>query len=231
MARATSAVSSDRVWSRASNDHAMSKNLFFLMISFWTTLGIASSAIAANMAIAAHLPLGWMLTIGVLVVSLVGVTIAMASDNPVFSLLGYAMVTIPFGLLLGPVVTHYTSASVVKVLLVSGGMTATLGLVGAVLPDSLDSWGGPLFGGISVLLLGLFIIPIAGAFGLPIEGALRFWDWVGVVLFSGYLIYDFNRAARVQRTHDNAIDVALAVYLDFANIFIRLLELTGVKKD
>ncbi len=36
---------------------------------------------------------------------------------------------------------------------------------------------------------------------------------------------------RVERTHDNAIDCAVAVYLDFANLFIRLLSLFGARKD
>jgi FtsH-binding integral membrane protein len=36
---------------------------------------------------------------------------------------------------------------------------------------------------------------------------------------------------RVPFTADNAIDCALAVYLDFINIFIRLLELSGTKKS
>jgi len=45
------------------------------------------------------------------------------------------------------------------------------------------------------------------------------------------VIYDLNRAMRLQRTMNNAIDVSVQVFLDFINIFIRILSLMGgVKK-
>lgn len=218
------------VWERESSGReGMSKRAFAMLLTFWTAFGIAASAAASY--ISYEWQPGWLLVIGTLVASIAGVVIALKSDNPVFSFLGYMLLAIPYGLLLGPVVALYTNASVFKILLVTTGMVVGLGVIGAVWPRSLESWGAWLFGALLVLLLGSVVTMIAGAFGVQVQGAMRLWDWVGVGLFSAYVIYDLNRAMRVERTHDNAIDCALAVYLDFANLFIRLLSLFGAKKD
>ena len=69
-----------------------------------------------------------------------------------------------------------------------------------------------------------------GMFGLPVDGAMTALDWIGVVIFGGLVIFDLNRAVRLPHTLDNAIDRAMAIYLDFINIFLRLLSLMGQKK-
>lgn len=224
-----SASLSSSIWDRTSGSHAMSKNLFAFLVSFWTAVGIGSSAVAAS------LTMTWQLSIwaylGLAIIPFVGILIAMKSDNPVVSLVGYAMVTIPFGMITGPLVALYTAASVAKVFMITTGMVVVLGVIGAVYPKSLESWGIWLFGGLLVLIFGQFGVMIAAAFGVNVGGAMTVFDWIGVVLFSAYVIYDLNRAMRVERTHDNAIDCAVAVYLDFANLFIRLLSLLGNRKD
>ena len=219
----------EAVWDREGRDHTLSRNTFNLLLCGWTGAGIASSAIAANVSL--HWPMKWQLLLGTFLIALIGVFTAMFSKNPVISLLGYAMVTIPFGLMLGPVVALYTAASVVKVFAITVAMVAVLGVVGAVIPESLEGWAPFLFGGLVLLLLASLFVPIAGFFGLPVEGALTWLDWLGVFLFGGYVIFDFNRAQHVERTVDNSIDCALAVYLDFANLFIRLLSIMGNHND
>lgn len=225
-----SSMSSSSVWEREGGSHSMSKNLFAFLVCFWTAAGVGSSAVAASFT--TDWRPGWLVFLLVgLVVPIAGIFIALGSGNPLVSLLGYALVTIPFGLVAGPMVGTYTTASVVKILGVTTAIVVTLGIVGAVYPKSLESWGVWLFGGLLIIFFGQFGIAIAGMLGANVGGALTVWDWVGIVLFCGYVIYDLNRAMRIERTHDNAIDCALAVYLDFANIFVRLLRLYGTKKD
>ena len=220
---------SGSVWEREGAEHGMNKNAFVALVSFWTASGIAASAWAATISLTWQV--GWPLLLGVSASSILGVVIALISKNPMISIVGYAMVCLPLGLLLGPVVAMYTVASVVKVFMITTGMVLALGLVGTVIPDSLESWGSYLFGGLLILLLGSFLVPIAGFFGIPVKGAMTMFDWFGVILFGGYVVYDMNRAMRVERTLDNSIDCAVAMYLDFINLFVRLLSLTGQKKD
>ncbi len=215
---------SKSVWGRDGGTHAMSQRFFNVMLCFWTAVGIASSAVAASVSLT--WTLGWGLLLGTFAIAVIGILIALRSDEPIISLLGYAMVTIPFGLMLGPLVGATATAVVIKAFFITTAMVVVLGVMGALIPKSLESWAPYLFGGLCLLILGLLFVPLAAAFGLPVEGALTWMDWAGIVLFGFYVIFDLNRAQRVQRTHDNAIDCALAVYLDFVNIFIRVLALS-----
>ncbi|MDX1974400.1 MAG: Bax inhibitor-1 family protein [Rickettsiales bacterium] len=238
------------VWERGGASE-ISRNQFVLLMGFFTFLGLGLTAVLAYfttgwMHIVPAVEEGgkatyawagpinfWLFWVGVLVTSIIGIFIALGSDKPAVSLIGYALVAGPFGLLLGPVVGMYTAMSIVKVIIVTGGVTGVLTLIGAIIPESLENWGGWLFGGLLILLFGSLGVPLLGLLipGFPVQGALTFLDWVGVFLFSAYIIFDMNRAMRVPATVDNAIDCALALYLDIINLFIRLLEIMGQKKD
>ena len=56
----------------------------------------------------------------------------------------------------------------------------------------------------------------------------KWWDWVVALLFCGYIGYDWAEAQNNAKTLDNAIDSAVALYLDIINLFLRLL---GSSKD
>lgn len=220
------------VWERLSYDsEAMSRRTFVMLLTFWVAAGIGVSAACA--VISLDWQLSWPLFVFGLVTTLAGVLISGVSLHPALSLLGYAMIVVPFGLMTGPIVAHYTTASVFKVLAVTGGMVVGLGIVGAIWPRSLQHWGVWLFGMLLALLLGMIVTIVASSFGMQIEGAMRFWDWAAVALFSGFVIFDLNRAMHVERTHNNALHCAVAIYLDFINIFYHLLSLFGTpaKKD
>jgi FtsH-binding integral membrane protein len=117
-------------------------------------------------------------------------------------------------------------------MVVTGVLVGTLAFIGATIPDSLEHWGSYLFAGLMALLVAQFMAPIALWFGviLPDGFVMTALDWVGIVLFSGYVIYDMNRAQRVAPTLDNAVDCSLDLYLDILNLFIRLLSIMGQKK-
>jgi uncharacterized protein len=216
------------VWERSGAD-TISKNLYSLMICVWTAFGIGLSAVGSYLSL--DMKLSWPLVIMVLIVSFAGIFVAESSENPLISLIGYSMVAIPFGFMLGPVVAHYTTVSVMKVFVITSAVVTVLGLIGAFIPDSLDSWGGPLMALLLCSIVGYLIVPFSGFFGIPIETGLNILDWGTLLVFGGVILYDLNRAMRIPYTHDNAIDVALGVYLDWVNFFIRLLRLFGILKS
>lgn len=217
----------DRVWKRGNvwsreRTGTLSQRTYATMIAFWSAVGIAASAVAAYYSQA--WPLSLPLLVGALVLAIAGSIIALQSDQPAISVLGYMLVAIPFGLTTGPVVALYTEASVIRIFLITLALVVSLGIAGAVYPGNLESWGRWLLSG----LLSLLLISVA-AFFLRIS--ITALDWAGVIIFSGYVVYDLNRAMHIPYTHDNAIDSALAIYLDFINIFLRLLELYGKAKE
>ena len=56
-------------------------------------------------------------------------------------------------------------------------------------------------------------------------------DYVMVVIFAGYIGFDWAKAQAYPKTLDNAIDSAADIYVDIVNIFIRILSIMGNKKD
>lgn len=219
------------VWNRTGANE-MSKQAYAFLLAAFTAIGIAFCAAASTLSHDWDLK-SWSLWqfigffVGILVAAIAGSVIANKSDNPIISSFGFTLVAGPFGLMLGPVVAEYTTASVLRVLTLTVLMTVTLGVVGAVTPKDLSSWANWLFGGLLILLLGLFAVPIMSVIGLPVDGAMTFLDWAGLVLFGAFVIFDLNRAMRIPYTLDNAIDCALAVFVDMVNIFIRLLAIMG----
>ena len=57
------------------------------------------------------------------------------------------------------------------------------------------------------------------------------YEYVFVGIFSLYIGYDWARANTCARTVDNAIDLAANLYLDIINLFLRILEIMGKRKD
>ena len=51
--------------------------------------------------------------------------------------------------------------------------------------------------------------------------------WIGAVVFSVYIAYDFHRAQAFPKTLDNAVDSALDIYLDIINLFLKILRILG----
>ncbi len=52
-------------------------------------------------------------------------------------------------------------------------------------------------------------------------------DWVVVLIFCGYIGYDWGRANQIPKTLDNAVDSAAALYMDIINLFLRILRILG----
>lgn len=216
----------DSLWERAGTDE-MSKNLYILSICSFTGFGIIVSMFVAQFTLSMQMT--WPFALFVLALGIGGIFVAYGSDKPLVSLLGYMMVAVPYGALLGPLLNLYVKASIVEAFFVTTIYVAIFGLIGAVIPDTLDSWAKWIIGGLLVALTGYFVIPLAGFFGLPIAGALGLWDWAIIALFAFIIMYDFNKALRIPFTLDNSIDVALAIYLDWFNVFVRYLSNKGKK--
>ncbi len=225
------ATTTSTVWDRMDKgrDHAMGERAFIGMISFWTLAGLAFSGALAYVTPAA-LAHNTLALIGLSLVPFIGIYLTARSKNPFVSALGYALVAGPFGALLGPVTAQYPHANLLRVLAMTGGITLVFGTIGVVSPKSLAHWGGWLLAALVALIMGMLFVPIIALMGLPIRGALTAIDAIAVFLFSGFIVYDMNRAMRLERTHDNAIDVAASLYLDVLNLLLHLLPFSG-KKD
>jgi FtsH-binding integral membrane protein len=214
--------------------------IFLRAVYGWMCVGLAITAgtawlIAGSpaivMAIATNRLLFWALMgaqLGLVFVLAARVDKLAASTAAMLFVLYSALtgVTISFVLL------AYTGESVANTFLVTAGMFGSLAAYGTVTKRSLAGLGSFLFMG----LIGVVLASIVGIFWH--SDALQFViSFIGVIVFSGLAAYDAQRlkamalASPGGQTGSYAIVGALALYLDFINLFLFLLRFTGSRRD
>jgi len=111
------------------------------------------------------------------------------------------------------------SAVIVKALLATVLMFGAAGAIGWTTKRSLEGMRGFL----SITLIGMIIVGVIGIFVPWGSGFEMIYSGIGVILFSGYAMYDFQRIKMYPE--DRYIDAALGLYLDIFNLFIFILRL------
>jgi FtsH-binding integral membrane protein len=143
---------------------------------------------------------------------------------------GYAAL---MGLSLAGVFLVYTGVSVARVFFITAATFAAMSLYGYTTRRDLSQFGSFLFMGlIGIVLASLVNIFIASS-------ALQFAiSVIGVVVFTGLTAWDTQRIKEIYLASDagdvlakKALMGALALYLDFINLFVLLLQLTGQRRD
>ena len=137
------------------------------------------------------------------------------------------------GLSLAGIFLVYTGASVARVFFISAATFAAMSLYGYTTRRDLSQFGSFLFMGlIGIILASLVNIFIASS-------ALQFAiSVIGVLVFTGLTASDTQRFKEVYLESDpgdvlakKALMGALTLYLDFINLFVMLLQLTGQRRE
>jgi FtsH-binding integral membrane protein len=157
--------------------------------------------------------------IGYVVCTFAGIYTFQKSSNPLVSFLGYNLVVGPIGLLLVLALAGVPALIVYRALIATAGVTGTMMMLGTLFPAFFLGLGRTLFIALTIGLLAQLGLMLFGM-GVP-----TFFDGLFVLIFSGYIGYDWARANRLPKTLDNAIDSAAALYLDIINLFLRLLRM------
>ena len=132
------------------------------------------------------------------------------------------------GVTLSAILLVYTGESVTMTFVVTAGMFGALALFGSTTKRSLAGAGQFFMMG----LVGLILASLIGMFWH--NDALQFLiSVVGVIVFTGLTAYDAQRLRQMAfqlpdgQLAGYAIVGALSLYLDFINLFLMLLRLTG----
>jgi hypothetical protein len=127
----------------------------------------------------------------------------------------------------------YTGTSIARVFFITAATFGAMSLYGYTTRSDLSSFG-------SFLLMGLIGIVIASIVNIFIESsALQFAiSIIGVIVFVGLTAYDTQRIKEMYLESDTdeiagkkAVLGALALYLDFINLFMLLLQLFGQRRQ
>ncbi len=217
----------EAVWSRGRDTRdTMTLRGYVGVLSFFTTYGLALASAVAYLTLAWQPTLVSFLLVG-LVVPFAGIFIAHRSDNWLVSLFGYTLLVLGLGAVTGPAVAMYKANVVMTALLATSGVTVVMSLAGILYPKSLESWGSYLFGALLALLFVRIAQLVMLSLGYPSFGYMPLIEYGAAVLFSLYIVYDWNRAVRLSRTLDNAVDCAMAIFLDVINLFLTMLRIFG----
>jgi len=152
-----------------------------------------------------------------------GIMLFTKSSKPFYSFIGYNLVVIPFGTIVAMVLVNYDKAVISEAIRLTGAVTAVMMILGSIFPAFFKGIGRALF----FALIAVIIVEMIEVFILGIHHDIL--DWAVVLIFSGYIGYDWARANSIPRTVDNAIDSAAALYMDIINLFLRLVRILGRK--
>ena len=136
------------------------------------------------------------------------------------------------GVTLATVFAVFELSSIIYLFVISALVFGVFAIIGYKTNKDLSSWGTYitvfLIAGIVLSVINLFIIKSPG-FDLLI-------DWLILALFCGVTIYDINKIKMLQNIPEINqekiyIYCAMQLYLDFINIFLRILSIFGKRRD
>ncbi len=129
----------------------------------------------------------------------------------------------------------YTMTSIASVFFITAGTFAAMSLVGYFTKKDLSGLGRILF----MALIGLVIATLVNVFLLKDAGFGLIVSYVGVLIFVGLTAYDTQKIKNMLVEADDvsaeaqkiALMGALALYLDFINLFLYLLRIFGSSRE
>ncbi|EIJ82144.1 YetJ [Bacillus methanolicus PB1] len=130
-----------------------------------------------------------------------------------------------------PVVEHYLATVGANAVLMAIGTTTVvftgLAVYASVTKRDLSFLGGMLF----AALLALIAIGIFNIFWPLSSTGMLAYSFIGVLVFSGHVLFDFNRMKHYGVSPEEVPLMALNLYFDFVNLFINILNANETKRN
>lgn len=141
----------------------------------------------------------------------------------------YVLYSILTGLTLSTIFIAFKMSSIIFVFGITSIMFAIMSLIGTITKIDLTKLGTILFMGLIGIIIASLINIFIGSqvFDLGIT-------IIGIIIFTLYIAYDVQKIKYIATNLDEdkaAIICAFELYLDFINLFIKLLRLFGKSKD
>ena len=177
-----------------------------------------------------------MLFFGLLMAELVVVMVLTAAINrlaPAVAGLAFVFYAALNGVTLSILMLVYTASSIAETFVITAAMFGAMTLFGLTTHRDLTKLG-------SLLIMGLFGLILATVFNLFFQNPLVYWitTYAGILIFIGLIAYDTQKlktmslavGADGEVSQKASILGALALYLDFINLFLLLLRIFGRRK-
>lgn len=214
----------------------------FAKVFGWMFIGLLVTAITAFFTVSSPTILATILTnnfywIGLLIAEVVLVIVLtarihkMSKTTAMISFLLYSFIN---GLTLSTIFLIYTLSSIYSVFFITAGMFGVMALYGYTTKKDLSKLGPILL----MALIGIILASIVNIFWLN-DTFSFIVAVIGVIVFVGLTAYDVQKIKVMAGSLDNSDDFAtkfaiigaLTLYLDFINLFIKLLSILGKNRD
>jgi FtsH-binding integral membrane protein len=213
---------------------------FLRAVYGWMCGGLAITALTASIiaasptfitAVATNRMLFWGLMIAQLgIVFVLSARVQqLAASTASLLFVAYSALT---GITISFVLLAYTGESVAMTFVITAGMFGAMAAYGTTTRRSLAGFGQFLFMGV----IGVVLASVIGLFWHN-DGLQFVISFIGVIVFTGLAAYDAQRLRSMALARPNgqtgsyAIVGALALYLDFINLFLFLVRLTGSRRE
>lgn len=136
------------------------------------------------------------------------------------------------GASISPIMLIYTASSMTRVFLITAGTFGAMSLYGYTTKRDLTGIG-------SFLIMGLWGVIIASLVNIFLKSPAMYYalSYISVAIFVGLTAYDTQKIRSAYMSSDaedtltrKAVAGALALYLDFINLFLDLLRIMGNRK-
>ncbi|MBI4829461.1 MAG: Bax inhibitor-1/YccA family protein [Nitrospinae bacterium] len=221
---------------------AAEQRRFMVRVYNWMTAGLALTAAVAGIVASdealLQLIFGNTLIVIGLVIAQLGLVFWLAARVHQMSamtatsvFMGYSALT---GLTFASIFVVYPIATVGSAFVVTAGAFGAMSVYGYTTQRDLTSWG-------SFLFMGLIGIVLASLVNLWMASPAVQWvvTYAGVLIFTGLTAYDTQKIKQMnilgnegtEEDTKEAISGALALYLDFINLFLMILRVMGGNRD
>lgn len=196
----------------------------FTKVMFLLTMSMGVAAGGAYLgrgirSLGAIIGLGIAFIIGAIVVY---VAASAAPPVAISILLGWTFIA---GLFMGPTLQMYSEElgwqPVMLCFAGTSGIMAVCGMIGMLSGIDFSGMGTYLM----IALLGMIIFGVVAMFVRMSRTVNIVHAIIGVILFSGYFIFDFFRLSKSADTWPEAVRLSASLFVDFLNVFLYLLQL------
>ncbi len=213
----------------------MEENVVYSKMFTWMFIGLMITFLSGYSLSLNQVMLYNVLSIGIIPIIIMELAIAFVMGflirkmSPAMTKVCYLIYCIITGLTFGSIFLAYDMGSIMLIFLVTSILFAVMALIGYTSKVNLAKYSTILF----IALLASIIVSIINIFigSSQLEILLSV---LCIVIFLGYVAYDMNTVKQlvVSIGEDKAaVYGAFQLYLDFINLFIRLLELFGKNRD
>lgn len=176
------------------------------------------------------------LALGILPIAIIEIVIALvlgirlAKMQPLTMKILYVIYSILTGVTFSVIFVAFEVSSLISIFIITAIIFALLAFYGYTTKRDLTKIG-------TIALIALLAIIIAGILNIFIFKSTMFdtvLTMLGVLIFIAYIAYDVNKVKQLMLVigeEKAAVYGAFQLYLDFINLFIRLLELFGKRRD